>query len=100
MARKKSIATTKRMESELRKLGRNLDRLAVRTKEASDAARLRYARELKVLREKRAQAKQVLAKLNRQSTAAGAPLKAGILKAWASLSAAASEARKRFRETA
>jgi len=88
-----------RMESEFRKLGKNLDALIVKTRKAEAEARLKYASQLKTLKAKQAQAKKALARLGRRSVAAGGPLKAGVHKAWSDLNAAVRAASKRFRET-
>jgi hypothetical protein len=87
------------MESELRKLGRNLDEFVAKTHRAQAAARVKYAGELRLLRARQQQAKKVLARMRRRGTAAGDPLKAGVRKAWSDLTAAVREASKRYRET-
>jgi peptidoglycan hydrolase CwlO-like protein len=88
-----------RMERELRRLGRNLDGLIEKTREAQAAASVKYAAQLKTLRAKQATAKSMLAQLRRRSAAASGPLKSGLVKAWAELSVAVNKARQRFRET-
>lgn len=99
MSGKSNTSSSKRMESEFRKLGKNLDGLIVKTRRAEADARVKYARQLKALKARQEQAKAILARLRRRSTAAGGPLKVGVKKAWSDLSAAVREASKRYRET-
>lgn len=99
MSKKSSTSTNRRMEGDFRKLGKNLDALIAKTRRAEAAARVRYASQLRTLKARREETKKVLAHMQRRSAAAGAPLKAGIKKAWGELSAAVREASKRYRET-
>ena len=101
MARKKSVtASSSRMESEFRELGRKLDGLVGKSRVAETRVRAKYAKQIKALKTKQAAAKLTLDRLKRQSAAAGAPLKAGFKKAWRDIDAAVRQATKRFRETA
>lgn len=99
MSQQRKQPSRMRMERELRRLGRNLDGLIEKTREAQAAASVKYAAQLKTLRAKQATAKSMLAQLRRRSAAASGPLKSGLVKAWAELSVAVNKARQRFRET-
>ena len=100
MASKRSAdPASRRMEGEFRQLGKKLDELIAKSRGAEAKARARYAKQIKVLRAKQAQAKTALAHLRRQSAAASGPLKAGLRKAWRDIEDAVKEATKRFRET-
>lgn len=99
MAKQSRAQSNKRIESEFRKLGKNLDTLIAKTRRAEAAARVKYAGQLRTLTARRRQARRILSRLRRRSEAAGGPLKAGIRKAWGELKAAVREASKRYRET-
>lgn len=99
MPGKSAVSSSKRMEMKLRDLGRSLEGLVAKTRRAESAARVRYAKELKVLKTKERQVKKVVARLQRRSAAAGDPLKVGFKRAWEDLSAAVREASRRYRET-
>jgi len=94
-----SDPTSRKMEGEFRQLGKKLDGLIARSRGTEAKARARYAKQIKALKAKQAQAKTALAHLKRQSAAAGGPLKAGLRKAWRDIEDAVKEATKRFRET-
>jgi len=100
MASKRSTdPASKKMEGEFRQLGKKLDGLIAKSRGAEAKARARYAKQIKALKAKQAQAKTALAHLRRQSAAASGPLKVGIQKAWQDIEDAVKEATKRFRET-
>ena len=100
MAKKqKTGSANRKMEGEFRQLGKKLDSLIGRTRKAEVNARVSYAKQIKALKEKQAEAKIALARLRRQSSAASGPLKVGLQKAWRDIEAAVKEATKRFRET-
>ncbi len=99
MSGKSKVFSSKRIESEFRKLGKNLDSLIAKTRRAESEARVKYASQLRTLKARQEQAKKVLARLRRRGTAAGGPLKVGVKKAWSDLSVAVREASKRYRET-
>lgn len=87
------------MESELRALGRRLDELAVKARKAEAGMRAKTQQKLRALKVKQAAAQRSLAKIRRQSAAAGAPLLDGLHKAWDDMGVSLNEAAKRFRET-
>ncbi|MGB5079339.1 MAG: hypothetical protein WBO23_01175 [Burkholderiales bacterium] len=100
MAGKPATASTgRKMEGEFRQLGKKLDGLIARSRGAESKARARYEKQIRALKVKQAQAKIALARLRRQSAAAGGPLKVGLQKAWRDIEDAVKEATRRFRET-
>jgi hypothetical protein len=94
MARKKTAASNARAQKELRTLGQKLDALVTRARRTEREAEARYARQLKALR-----ARQAQAKLRRRSAAATPPLKSGLQRAWSDLNKAVRQAATRFRST-
>src|SRR3990170_1187260 len=71
MARRKGNATSsKQAHKELRTLRERLDKLIGQAKRAEREVEVRYARQMRGLRLKRAQAKRALQKLRRRSAAA------------------------------
>lgn len=92
--------TQRRLEAEMRRLGKRLDAVASAARNAEASVRSRALAQLRKLRVKQALAKKALARLGRQSAAASGPLKAGLHQAWRDIEAAARQARQRFRETA
>jgi hypothetical protein len=100
MARRKGNATSsKQAHKELRTLRDRLDKLIGQAKRAEREVEVRYARQMRGLRLKRAQAKRALQKLRRRSAAAAPPLKSGLQRAWADLNDAVKQAAARFRKT-
>jgi len=101
MASRTSVAAARRrMEAEMRQLGRKLDALAARARKTEAGVRARSAVQLRKLNAKQAQARAALAKLGRQSAAASGPLKIGLRRAWRDIEVAVRRAKRRFRRTA
>jgi hypothetical protein len=100
MARKKSKAGPgKKAQKELKTLGQRLDKLMAEAKRAERDVESRYAKQIRALRLKQAQAKRAVQKLRRRSVAAAPPLKTGLLRAWSDLNVAVKQASARFRKT-
>lgn len=99
MARKKAGTQSKQAQKELRTLGQKLDALIGQAKRTEREAEARYAKQIKALRTKQAQAKKAVDKLRRRSAAAAPPLKSGLQRAWADLNDAVKQAAARFRKT-
>lgn len=94
MARKRKAAPAARKAKASRKPA-----LVARARRAEQVVRARTREQLKTLKRKQVEAKSALAKLGRQSAAAGAPLKSGLQKAWRDLDLAVRQAGRRFRDT-
>jgi predicted nucleic acid-binding Zn-ribbon protein len=99
MARRKAGTQSNKAEKELRTLGQRLDTLISQARRTEREAESRYAKQIKALRAKQAQAKKAVSKLRRRSAAAAPPLKAGLQRAWADLNDAVKQAAARFRKT-
>ena len=100
MARKKGKAASgNKAQKELRTLGQRLDKLIGQAKRTEREAETRYAKQIRALRLKQAQAKRAVQKLRRRSVAATPPLKTGLQRAWADLNDAVKQAAARFRKT-
>jgi hypothetical protein len=98
-ARKRKAASRLNLHKEVRAVGKQLDWLMAEARKAEKGARASAVRELQVLKRKQAATNRALAKLGRQSAAAGAPIVAGMQKAWHDMELAVRLANKRFRET-
>lgn len=100
MARKKGKAASgRKTQKELRTLGQRLDKLIGQAKRTEREVETRYAKQIRGLRLKQAQAKRAVQKLRRRSAAAAPPLKSGLQRAWADLNDAVRQATARFRKT-
>lgn len=100
MARKKRKAGSGgKAHKELHTLGQRLDKLLREAKRAERDVESRYAKQIRALRLKQAQAKRAVQKLRRRSAAAAPPLKSGLQRAWADLNDAVKQAAARFRKT-
>ena len=99
MAGKSKAASSNRAEKELRSLGQRLDALIAQAKRTEREVEARYAKQIRALRAKQAQAKTAVQKLRRRSAAAAPPLKTGLQRAWADLNDAVKQAAARFRKT-
>ena len=100
MARKKRKAGSgNKARKELHTLGQRLDKLLREAKRAERDVESRYAKQIRALRLKQAQAKRAVQKLRRRSAAAAPPLKSGLQRAWADLNDAVKQAAARFRKT-
>lgn len=99
MARKKAKKATK-AQRELHTLRQRLDKLIGQAKRTEREAEKRYAKQIRALRLKQAQAKRAVQKLRRRSAAAAPPLKSGLQRAWKDLNSAMKQAAARFRKTA
>lgn len=101
MASKRSVAAARRrLEAEMRQLGKKLDALAGRARKAEASVRAKSAVQLRKLKAKQAQAQAALARLGRQSAAASGPLKIGVRRAWRDIEVAVRRATRRFRKAA
>jgi len=98
-AANKAQATRRRLEAEARALGKRLDVLMAQARKAEAAARASTMRQIRVLQQRQAQARVVLAKLGRQGAAASGPILVGLQKAWRDIDLAVRQGAKRFRET-
>jgi hypothetical protein len=98
-AKKRKSASRLNLQQEVRTVGKQLDWLMAEARKAEKSARASTLRELQVLKRKHAAAKRTMVKLGRQSTAASAPLVAGMQKAWHDMELAMRQASKRFRQT-
>ena len=100
MARRKGkTGSGKKAQKELRTLGQRLDKLIGEAKRAERDVESRYAKQVRGLRLKQAQAKRAMQKLRRRSAAAAPPLKSGLQRAWSDLNVAVKQATARFRKT-
>jgi len=105
MARKRKSPAKKKatrrinLQKEVRDVGKRLDWLIAQARKAETGTRRHAQRELRALKRKQAVAQKALAKLSRQSTAASAPIVAGLQRAWRDMGQAMHQAAKRFRET-
>ena len=97
-AKKKAVSRID-LQKEIREAGKHLDWLMAQARKAEAGTRSHAQRELRALKLKQAKAKKALAKLSRQSTAASAPILAGLQRAWRDMGLAMHQAAKRFRET-
>ena len=95
----KALATRRRLEAEARALGKRLDALMARARKAEASARASTMRQIRVLQQRQAQARLVLAKLGRQGAAASGPILVGLQKAWREIDVAVRQGARRFRET-
>lgn len=86
----------RRMEAEMRQLGRKLDELSARARVAEARLRGKSLVPLRRLKVKRAQAKLALGKLARRSAAARGTVKATVGRAWRDIDAAVKRAAKRL----
>jgi len=101
MAGKKSVAAARRrLEADMRQLGRRLDVLSARARVAGAEARGKSLVQLRKLKVKQAQAKVVVARLARQSAAASGTVKAALRRAWRDIDVAVGRATRRFRKAA
>jgi predicted nucleic acid-binding Zn-ribbon protein len=106
-ARKRKAAAAKRkavsgldLHKEVRDMGKRLDYLMAQARKAEAGARATAMRQLRQLQRNQSAANRALAKLGRQSSAASAPIIAGLQKAWRDIELSVRQAAKRFRETA
>ena len=98
-AANKAQATRRRLEAEARALGKRLDALMARARKAEASARASTLHQIRVLQQRQAEARRVMAKLGRQGAAASGPILVGLQKAWRDIDVAVREGAKRFRET-
>jgi hypothetical protein len=106
-ARKRRSAAPRRkpasgldLRREVRDMGKRLDYLMAQARKAEAGARATAMRQLRQLQRNQSAANRALAKLGRQSSAASAPIIAGLQKAWRDIELSVRQAAKRFRETA
>jgi predicted nucleic acid-binding Zn-ribbon protein len=106
-ARKRKSAAPRRkpvsgldLRKEVRDMGKRLDYLMAQARKAEAGARATAMRQLRQLQRNQSAANRALAKLGRQSSAASAPIIAGLQKAWRDIELSVRQAAKRFRETA
>jgi len=98
-SKRKTGSSHRRLQAEMRQLGKRLDALMLTTRKAEASVRASSREQMRRLKAKQAVAKKRLAKLGRRSAAAGGPLRAGIRKAWRDIETAVKQATQRFRET-
>ncbi len=99
MARKRVKSSSTKADKALRTLGQRLDKLIGQAKRTEREVEMRYAKQIRALRLKQAQAKRAVHKLRRRSVAAAPPLKSGLQRAWVDLNDAVKQAAARFRKT-
>ena len=97
--KKRSAPSGEKTTQELQTLKQKLESLRARAKRTEREIEAGYARQMRALRAKQAQAKKAVQRLGRRSAAAGRPLKAGLKRAWADLNEAVKQAAARFRKT-
>ena len=99
MARKKrKAASTGRSKREVQALRQRLEKLLGQARRAERDFEARYARQMRVLRVRQAQARKAMRKLGRRSAAAAPSLKTGVQRAWAELNDAVRKAAAEFRK--
>ena len=103
MARKKRRAASAgasagKSKREARVLRQKLEKLLGQARRAEREFQVRYARQIRVLRVRQAQAKKAIRKLGRRSAAAAPSLKTGVQRAWAELNDAVKKAAAEFRK--
>lgn len=94
--KKSARAMLRRMQADLRLVGKRLDVLAARARVAEGRARSQSLVQVKKLKVKQAQAKLALGKLARRSAAAGGSAKAAVRRAWKDIDSAVSRAARRL----
>ncbi|HYI88091.1 MAG TPA: hypothetical protein VEX61_13470 [Burkholderiales bacterium] len=99
-SKRNSVIPLQRLEAEARALGKRLDALIVQARKAETGARSSAMRQMRMLQQRQRQAARALAKLGRQSAAAGEPMVIGLQKAWRDIELAVRQGAKRFRDTA
>ena len=99
MARKGVKSSSRNADKALRTLGQRLDKLIGQAQRTEREVETRYAKQIRALRLKQAQAKRAVQKLRRRSVAAAPPLKSGLQRAWADLNDAVKQAAARFRNS-
>ena len=87
----------RRMELEMRQLGRRLDELSARARVAEARLRGKSLVQLRRLKVKQAQARVSLGKLARRSAAAGGTVRTTLRRAWRDIDAAVQRAARRLR---
>ena len=90
-------AVQRRMEAEMRQLGRRLDLLAARARVAEARVRGKSAVPLRRLKVKQAQAKLALGRLARRNAAARGTVKATLKRAWRDIDATVKRAARQLR---
>jgi hypothetical protein len=96
---KASAPSRQKLKGELNYLEKRLDALMKAARGAEASVRAGTLEQLGALQKKQAAAKQALARLARQSAAAGGPIASGLQKAWRDIDLAVRQATRRFRET-
>ena len=96
----KTRNTSRKLEGEARRLGKQFDALIARARKAEAGARTTAMRQIRTLQRQQAIARQTLLKLSRQGAAASGPILVGLHKAWRDIEVAVRQGAKSFREAA